>query len=45
MTGTFSGQQVLEAAQRNGFGILGKPGTWVQAMDDIKQALENHFSG
>lgn len=45
MTGTFSGQQVLEAAQRYGFGILGKPGTWVQAMGDIKQALENHFSG
>ena len=44
-TGTYSGHTVLEAAQHNGSGILGKPGTWVQAMGDIKQALESHFSG
>ena len=45
MTGTFSGETVLEIAQRNGFGVLGKPGTWEEAMEDIKQALENNFSG
>lgn len=44
MTGSFSGQQVLEEAQHNGSGILGKPGTWEEAQEDIKQAIEKNFS-
>ena len=43
-TGTYSGHTVLEEAQHNGSGILGKPGTWEEAQEDIRQAIENNFS-
>ena len=45
MTGAFSGETVLEIVQNNGAGVVGKPGTWDEAIHDIEQALENNFSG
>ena len=41
-TGT-PGFPVLEEAQHNGSGILGKPNTWEEAVKDIEQALYNQF--
>lgn len=41
----FSPQEIMENIQYNGIGILGKPGTWQQAQEDIKQAVESAFSG
>ena len=42
-TGTYSGQKVFEEAQWNGSGILGRGGTWYEAMDDIEQAIKKNF--
>ena len=43
-TGTYSGQKVMEEAQSNGSGILGKPGTWNEAVENIGRILESIFS-
>lgn len=43
-TGKFSGHDVLEQAQFNGSGILGKPGTWKESEEDIKEAVVKNFS-
>lgn len=43
-TGTFSGHTVLEQAQHNGAGILGKPFTWVESLKDIKEELKKNFT-
>lgn len=43
-TGTYSGQKVFEEAQWNGSGILGRGGTWFEAMYDIEEALRKNFS-
>lgn len=43
-TGKFSGHDVLEQAQFNGSGILGKPGTWKESEEDIKEAIVKNFS-
>lgn len=43
-TGTYSGHKVLEEAQFNGSGILGKSGTWKESEEDIKEAIRNNFS-
>lgn len=42
-TGTFSGHQVLEAAQFHGAGILGRAGTWYEAEKDIIDAVIKNF--
>lgn len=43
-TGKHSGNQVLQDIQDNGSGVLGKPGTWEQAVKDIGKALDFAFS-
>lgn len=43
-TGTYSGHKVMEEAQYNGSGILGKAGTWFESEKDIEDALKKHFS-
>ena len=43
-TGTYSGQKVMEEAQYNGSGILGRGGTWFEAMYDIEEAIKKNFS-
>lgn len=35
---------VLEQAQHNGAGILGKPGTWDDAVQDIEAELKKNFT-
>lgn len=42
-TGNYDGHTVLEKAQYHGSGILGRAGTWYEAQEDIKQALEKNF--
>ena len=42
-TGT-PGFPVYENAQINGAGILGTPGTWADAAEDIIEAVKGHFS-
>ena len=42
-TGT-PGFPVLEKAQYNGAGILGKPNTWEESVEDIENALRKNFS-
>ena len=42
-TGT-PGFPVLEMAQNNGAGILGTPGTWDDAVQDIIEAVKANFS-
>lgn len=34
---------VLEKAQNNGAGILGKPNTWEDSMKDIEKSLKENF--
>ena len=43
-TGTYSGQKVMEEAQYNGSGILGKPNTWDESVRDIEEAIRKNFS-
>lgn len=43
-TGTYSGHTVLEEAQHNGSGILGKPGTWDDSVQDIEEELKKNFT-
>lgn len=42
-TGT-PGFPVLEEAQHNGAGILGKPNTWEDSVKDIEAAIRRNFS-
>lgn len=42
-TGTFDGHTVLEQAQFNGSGILGRGGTWYESEEDIKEAIIRNF--
>lgn len=37
------GFPVLEEAQNNGSGILGKPNTWEDSLRDIEEALQQNF--
>lgn len=43
-TGTYDGHTVLEEAQWNGSGILGRGGTWFESEEDIKAAVIKNFS-
>ena len=43
-TGTYSGQKVMEEAQYNGSGILGKPNTWDESVRDIEEAIRKNFT-
>lgn len=43
-TGSYSGHKVLEEAQYNGSGILGKSGTWSDSQRDIEEAIRKNFS-
>lgn len=42
-TGT-PGYPVLQEAQHNGSGILGKPGTWDYSIRDIEEELKKNFT-
>lgn len=43
-TGTFSAQEVWEAAENHTAGILGKPGRWAQTETDIEEIVNDVFS-
>lgn len=43
-TGTFDGRKVLEEAQHNGYGILGKSGTWAETERDVEAIINKNFS-
>lgn len=43
-TGSFSAQQVWEAAEDHTFGVLGKSGRWKQTEDDTKKIFHETFS-
>lgn len=43
-TGKHDGATILEDIQNNGSGVLGKPGTWDEAVRDIEIALRSSFS-
>lgn len=43
-TGTYSGEMVLQEAQSNGSGILGKPNTWAESEEAIIKAIMQNFS-
>lgn len=42
-TGTFSAQQVWEAAENHTAGVLGKSGRWAQTESDIEQIVNEEF--
>lgn len=42
-TGTHSPEQILSNIQNNGAGILGTPGTWDKAKQDIIEAVKANF--
>lgn len=42
-TGTFSAQEVWEAAEDNTAGVLGLPGRWAQTENDIGQIVNEEF--
>lgn len=42
-TGLYDGQKVMEEAQWNGSGILGRAGTWFEAEKDIYEAVRAAF--
>lgn len=42
-TGTFSAQEVWEAAENHTAGVLGKPGRWAQTEVDIEDAIDKAF--
>lgn len=42
-TGTFSAQEVWEAAENHTAGVLGKPGRWAQTEIDIEDAIDKAF--
>lgn len=43
-TGSYSGHKVLEEAQFNGSGILGKSGTWKESVEDVEESVRNNFN-
>ena len=43
-TGTFSAQEVWEAAENHTAGVLGKPGRWTQTETDIEEIVNDVFS-
>lgn len=43
-TGTFSAQEVWEAAEDGAYGVLGKPGRWAQTEEDVKTIGNREFS-
>ena len=43
-TGTFSAQEVWEAAENHTAGVLGKAGRWTQTEHDIEDAVDESFS-
>ena len=42
-TGTFSAQEVWEAAENHSYGVLGKAGRWAQTEQDIESAINESF--
>lgn len=44
-TGTFSAQEVWEAAETGGAGVLGIPGRWAQTEQDVEQIVNEEFGG
>lgn len=42
-TGTFSAQEVWEAAENHSYGVLGKPGRWAQTEQDIENIANEAF--
>lgn len=42
-TGTFSAQEVWEAAENHTAGVLGLPGRWAQTENDIEQIVNEEF--
>lgn len=42
-TGTFSVQEVWEAAENHTAGVLGMPGRWAQTESDIEQIVNEEF--
>lgn len=42
-TGTFSAQEVWEAAENHSAGVLGMPGRWAQTESDIEQIVNEEF--
>lgn len=42
-TGTFSAQEVWEAAENHTAGVLGKPGRWAQTVKDVKDIIDTEF--
>ena len=42
-TGTFSAQEVWEAAENHTAGVLGMPGRWAQTESDIEQIVNEEF--
>lgn len=40
-TGTFSAQDVWNAAENHTFGVLGKPGRWAQTESDVAEIINN----
>lgn len=42
-TGTFSAQEVWEAAENHTAGVIGMPGRWAQTESDIEQIVNEEF--
>ena len=42
--GKLSGLQIMNCIQNNGAGVLGTPGTWDDAVQDIIEAVKANFS-
>ena len=42
--GDHSGLQIMTDIQNHGSGVLGTPGTWADAAEDIIEAVKGHFS-
>ena len=42
--GKLSGLQIMNCIQNNGSGVLGTPGTWDDAVQDIIEAVKANFS-
>ena len=42
-TGTFSAQEVWEAAETHTAGVIGMPGRWAQTESDIEQIVNEEF--
>lgn len=42
-TGTFSAQEVWQAAEDHTAGVIGKPGRWEQTVKDVKDIIKTEF--